>query len=356
MSGSAQFGQHPDADSLNGFAEQALAVQERERIATHLAVCSRCREIVFLAQQAGAELQPAAAGAAPHTVERGPWFRNWRLAWVPVGALAAGITVAYVVHVHRVNTAVEMAQMANEVRAVSPPSVAPAPVTPLAGPERSTETVAKKSTPVREPHRAAVRPEAEVSTPTANEPVNALAGLKAGAEVRELSDQRTTQETAGAIHAVPQDKTGLVKADKLERRQFHVTAAATPLMQADVAPKPAGRSVAAVNGSRGTLAALAAKQMELPGGLPAVSTATVRRKVLAVDKAGAVFLSTDAGVHWNLVERQWTGMAVEVRTQSEVQAKADAATGGGSFQSVFELVNDQGQVWMSADGQSWKAE
>ena len=77
--------------------------------------------------------------------------------------------------------------------------------------------------------------------------------------------------------------------------------------------------------------------------------------MLAVDRDGAVFLSTDAGAHWNPVERQWTGRAVEVRAQMEVKAKADTATGESLLQNVFELVNDQGQVWESKDGQSWKA-
>lgn len=347
MSGNTQLGQHPDAESLNAFAEQALAVQERERIMVHLAGCGRCREIVFLAQQANAEMRPAVAAAATRTVGRVPWYRNWRLAWVPVGALAAGITVAYLVHVRHAKTAVEMAQIQDEVHPVSPSSVVPAQPPPAAKSGQSNESEAKKVTPAaREPRTAVVRQEAEGTALPANQPVNALAGLKTGPEVPVLSGQRASQEMIGAIQTVPQDKTGLENAKKVERRQFHVTAAAAPV--------PAKRSVAAANRVGGELAAFAVRQMELPSGLAAVSTATAEHKLLAADKAGTVFLSTDAGATWITVERQWTGKAVEVRTQMEVESKADAAVDRGLMESVFELVNDQGQVWMSLDGRIWK--
>ncbi len=353
MSGNAQLGYHPDADSLNAFAEQALAGREREQIVAHLAACSRCREIVFLVQQANVEIEPAAA--ARRTVEREPWYKRWRLAWVPVGALAAGITVAYVVHVRHENTAVEMAQMANEVRTVNPPSIAPAPPAQEAKSENSTEAVAKKTAPAaRRPPAAAMKPEAAVPALPANEPVNALAGLKVGSEVQELSRQRVTPETTGEMQAASRGTAGLVNADKVQQQQFHVTAAAAPVTQAEVAPAPA-RSVAAANRLGGELAVFAAKQMKLPSGLTVASMATAQHKVLAVDKAGAVFLSADGGAHWDAIDRQWTGKAVEVRTQMEVKTTASAPVGKGLLQSVFELVNDHGQVWVSTDGRSWKA-
>lgn len=355
MSGNSQLGHHPDADSLNAFAEQALAGREREQIVVHLAACSRCREIVYLAQQENVEIETAAAAAATRVVEREPWYKSWRLAWVPVGALAAGITVAYVVHARHENTAVEMAQMANEVRPVSPPSVAPASPPPVARSESRAEAVAKKTAPAaREPQTVAMKPEVEVPAPPANEPVSALAGLKAGPEAQELSRQRVMPETADAIQAAASGNEGMVNADKVQQQQFHTTTAATPMMQAEVTHAPA-RSVATANRVGRELAVFAAKQMELPSGLAAVSTATVQHKVLAVDKAGAVFLSTDAGAHWDAIDRRWTGKAVEVRAQMEVKTKAEAAAGEGSSQIVFELVNDQGKVWVSTDGRSWKA-
>src|SRR5437868_13537435 len=82
---------HPEADLLNAFAEHALPDAERARILAHMAGCPRCREVVYLAQAAaGPHPAPAAAvKAAP----QGGWFSatfaKWRIAWIPVAALAA---------------------------------------------------------------------------------------------------------------------------------------------------------------------------------------------------------------------------------------------------------------------------
>src|SRR5664279_3573921 len=95
----AQFDLHPDAERLNAFAEQALVGWERERMLEHLAVCSRCREVVFLTQEASKEvpaLVAAAAASTPQVNRVRPRVRSLRLVWVPVAALAAGSTTVYV--------------------------------------------------------------------------------------------------------------------------------------------------------------------------------------------------------------------------------------------------------------------
>src|SRR5437667_381820 len=50
-------GNHPGADLLTAFAEQALAKRERLHVLEHLAQCSECREIVSLARPEIAEPQ-----------------------------------------------------------------------------------------------------------------------------------------------------------------------------------------------------------------------------------------------------------------------------------------------------------
>ena len=52
-------GNHPDADLLTAFAEQALAKRERLHVLEHLAQCSECRESVSLAQPEKVEPQTA---------------------------------------------------------------------------------------------------------------------------------------------------------------------------------------------------------------------------------------------------------------------------------------------------------
>ena len=70
---------------------------------------------------------------------------------------------------------------------------------------------------------------------------------------------------------------------------------------------------------------------------------------------------------WDKVKRQWTGRAVAVRRHANGIDAARAtqppttdenpSTPGAVSQpdTVFELVNDQRQVWISVDGTIWTA-
>jgi hypothetical protein len=132
MSSNPQLDFHPDAESLSAFAEQALPKQEQEQVLAHLALCSRCRQVVYLAQEAASELEmteaaayrpeldpaaafrfaaampaaPAMAASASTAGDRGPtqppwWSGSWRIAWIPAGALAAIIGIVILVHLRQ---------------------------------------------------------------------------------------------------------------------------------------------------------------------------------------------------------------------------------------------------------------
>jgi len=60
---------HPDANLLSAFAEASLSTQERARVSEHLARCSECREVVFLATSG------VGTSAAAATPEGYAWFR-----------------------------------------------------------------------------------------------------------------------------------------------------------------------------------------------------------------------------------------------------------------------------------------
>lgn len=85
---------HPDTDTLTAYAEQLLPAQERETVATHLAVCGDCREILVLSQSLVPELEaqrvikPAAVPA---------WRRFFTPGFGLAGMVAAMAVIAVVV-------------------------------------------------------------------------------------------------------------------------------------------------------------------------------------------------------------------------------------------------------------------
>jgi hypothetical protein len=134
-------GQHLEADSLNAFLEGALPEHERLECLAHLAECSRCREIVFLAQE------PPAAVVAPTPV---PWWQRW-FAPFPVlsgAAVAGALAVGAWFYMHRAPAPVPyvVARPGPAPQVAPPPAVTPAAPQPNATRESSrSERLAKDS-------------------------------------------------------------------------------------------------------------------------------------------------------------------------------------------------------------------
>ena len=135
MNANSKLDVHPDAEILNAFAEQALEERERGKIVAHLAGCSRCRQVVYLAQDATAEMVPSVVTPDVRLEgRRESWFRSWRFALVPVAALAAIAALAYIVHVQRIGTGSEMAKVTPQAapQTAGSNSAAPAQATGVA--------------------------------------------------------------------------------------------------------------------------------------------------------------------------------------------------------------------------------
>jgi hypothetical protein len=382
---------HPDAESLNAFAERALGEQERGRILAHLSECGRCRRVVYLAQEAAVEMEPelavAAAAAAPAresetTQKKEARFWNWRLAWVPAGALAVMVTAAYVVHVRQVEVAGEQAKAAREAAAQN--------VEMAAAPE--TAQMEMKAAPSPGGHALTGQAPIAANELRQESPDKGLQKKMAAAAPAPLGVPEATAEsssdevalpgTSGAAYPAvsadalrkPEPATQLQQGFAVGAPQVQIQTAGAPPQAGTVKPvmhKAAGGMLAAaarsaqVEADRGPAGGEAkgqqmgggvfalgrAKLAPLPSGLPTVSAMPARDSTVAVDGAGGVFVSGDAGSHWESVAKQWSGRAVEVRLQTPVAGESTTYSAG----AVFEIVNDQGQVWVSTDGRYWKA-
>ena len=168
MSTAAQHEFHPDAEQLNAFAEHALDERERSRVFAHLAVCSRCRQVLALAQQAaGVELEEliaaAPAIAAPTrsiSIRRRPWWQNWHFAWIPAAALAVTTAFAVYLHVTRVERPDEMAR-------IVPPAVQPHETAPVNTAPQQQQAGAPPANPA--PHAAEKVPRRPLASPRQTE-------------------------------------------------------------------------------------------------------------------------------------------------------------------------------------------
>jgi hypothetical protein len=411
MSAKNQHEFHPDAEMLSAFVEQALGKHDRGEVVAHLALCGRCRQVVALASEAaGAESAP------PHLAPARPrvWWKSWGLALAPMAALAATAVVAVYVHERNVERSAEMAKLEQQQadRSATPPQpsaqpqaevVPPAPSTPVRAPTKARETErpgAEKHASVAEPDEKAAAPAPramsepdsardELAPPTAEfhgsmarvpaPPAAAFAPslpsesqdtppeIAMYDEERRLrAEEKVTEERRSAAKAaIPASES---RSEGSSPESSDKAAVADEQLESQPAPPAIAGSLIGF-GAGGFSASRAANRVHLPSGLAAISDAREGPRMLAIDNAGALFLSEDSGANWEPVMTQWTGRAVLVRKRTkpgaaESSPPADKAKIAGGItgpeaasesDAVFELLNDQGQLWLSTDGMLWTA-
>ena len=398
---------HPDAEMLSAFGEQALSAKERGQMLEHLAVCGRCRQIVALAREAaGAEVV-----APRHRVVRARiWWRSWSLALAPVAVVMATAVIAVYVHERNFEKTAEVAKLERQ-RAIEKAPVQPqAPPQPSAqaAPPESPRSAPEKTKKARRPETA--EPPAPVAEPdeTAAAPppegMNGLLPARGGPVVNPEFERRRKPDEALAptgpapgdtmpTEALAYDEERKKQAEEESegRRQFaskapmpgsaHDSGSGAPgsrsggstepadvsAQQSEMQPARAGGHLQ-LHGLRSIVDVRPGLYaFHLPGGMRAVSTASADHRTLAIDESGELFLSEDSGRTWHKVKRQWDGRAILVRRHANAvdttgatpapETGENPATLGCLSQpeTVFELVNDQNQVWISVDGKTWTA-
>jgi Putative zinc-finger len=383
MNSTSQLDFHPDAESLNAFVERALPERERGQVLAHLASCGRCRQVVYLAQQAAGEAETAGASASqpaairPVRIRFVPWLRDWRIAWVPAAALAAIIAVAVVVQVrHGGPVSKSGPAREQEMARVEPqpqiqangeksagnsigfPPVSPAPTRQLEKKALSaTEPMTSRPSLERAVPPPAPPPEAD-TTVVAQDSLNAVVsqprtvfhGSAAQASAVHGPASQTQQSWSNSQQAAPypqmpstsaagsfvsaDSNSVQAKTDSKEDRAQSSSALSLTETEKDKSLGAPAVSHAGFDGAKKQSAATAgfalkAIPLKLPSALTVQSIATGQHRTLAIDVAGAVFLRKDVEVNWETVAQPWTGRAVLVRFR-EAAPKADAAGRAGT--------------------------
>lgn len=416
-------GRHPDADQLSAFAEHVLPDHERLETLAHLAECPDCREIVFITQRTQ-ETQDPLAHAFPG---RARWLRSLRNLWPhslwPVAAaLTCGLLVAaFVQHGHHVDR-LQKSDLAFESKLSILPSQGRSAEPIVAGALLSGRPPAPKSSVTSKgassPHpapatapsgtagfspvhgnrflepqltnnlsafsfsgSAAGKQSADASSAGPNSMGSATGGPVA--QARRLQEQKNSppidrREQTADLQSQSQMLSQQVSVPRSFSEPSQIDAqpsanqtvevmSAPPVLQAEGAVVSA--SVFNLGGSTQAKSARA----PLPSKRFAASTTSNGLETLAVDSAGDLFLSKDAGISWQRVARQWTGKAVKVSLASPSVTRAapnrtssSGATPSPNFETVtpaavrtgvgFELTTDTGAIWSSSDGLVWKRE
>jgi len=390
-----QLDPHPDTESLSAFAEQLLPDRERQPILAHLATCARCRQILSLAQDsADAAEQPAPA--APFllpSVRKNP-LAGSRFAWGALAACAALVALTVFLYPHPRAAAPEQAKVLS-----NRPTDAPAPLSP--GPAKTPpgqlQSSRPKSLPTQVPGTKSARPTPSAPAPeqtpaqaqgaaTVVSTLNASPAPAALAQAGQIaadsaapkpSIPSTSQTVNVAVdNAAVQPLASPITAtmpvrQELPANQMQLKASSVKPLGATNASSGAEPVPSSSANSQRAFAKMASSPLTvtpedesiaretlhrtLPSGLPAVATASASHRLLAVDSAGAVFLSEDAGQVWEPVPHPWSGRAAGVQLAGAAIQTAAAQTAGRPVQPIsFEIVTENGVRWTSIDGRIWK--
>lgn len=391
MNPTIQPGMHPDAETLTAFAELSLLANEREQVLAHIAVCSRCREVVFLVQQAATE-EPmkASSPAVSRTARSRGWgAAGWRWVSVPAAVLAGLIGVAILLHVRGAKTETEMARNMAAKDSLEPASPQPPRVNskPLTKPETKLERSKPQALRSHSVARQNEESDQKQEQPRIKAPSMGMTSGLAGGSMHGSMSARTQstpfdgptsnplpQNSVPLENPVQQNPTMLQSTESINKTPAGKAAiggvsyasAAGPVPQ----PKPAAAKTSAsapparlstfptnqstFRISAGAMAEMRkAAKMTLPSGVQPLSVTSAAGRTLAIDSFGSLFLSEDHGRHWQSVATQWTGRAVLVRNISNQNLKDDVQPAPALR---FELVNDSSETWMSPDGKTWNAE
>jgi len=374
--------EHPSADLLNAYVEQALPTAEKNRVIAHLSACEECREVVFLAGSAvGESTSPTAAAASASALSRRPRMMGWK--WVVPAAALVVVVSGAVVERERIAM---MLQPDSHTVAMESRTAVPAPSVP--SPQETARvpaqgTVARVSPPAsRLPDDAiALESGKNVNTAKPATKAQAAASERAAHSLKKSEESQIAKVASmpgAGISALQQSEAQKPAAAGSKRFDEVTTSAPLVAMNADVgsstpaaspmssafAAKAADSSIQldlsshARQGIAGTTKWRISSDGHLEHSLsPGVWTrvlaaqpvtfrtvAVIGVNVWAGGSEGALFHSTDAGVHFHKVVLTDDGHS---ELGNIVSIRFDSVEQGA-------LTSDAGTSWTTTDGgQSW---
>ena len=340
--------QHLDADSLSAFVEGVLPEHERVACLAHLAECAQCRAVAYLAEE------PVTAPVA----EKASWWERWFVPAAALTAAAAGVVVLSIsLRVEPPLAKSPVAALTAPPKRAEPMSQAlPGAAPPLAKPATAvrllkvptsvnavTEIAQKQEKPSAiagtvTDQAGAVIPGAAVSVRAANGPLPLTAGADASGQFRVAGlppGQYELKVTA------PGFQQSTKKVDVAKDQVARVDSALSVGSLSESVEVTASAPTIATESNRASEAMLVNGSVKAP--LPAALSAKKGRVMLAVDSAGALLRSDNAGKKWKTVKAVWKGKVVGLAAVTDTP------------DSAFRLTTDTGVVWLSRDGSHWLA-
>ena len=402
---------HPDAEMLSAFAEQALHERERGDVLKHLrcaAGAGRWWRWRARRRRRRSRRRGAAGGR-----RRDAWWRSWGSASAPAAVVAATAVIAIYVHVRGVEQSAEMAKVrvAEQLRGIAN-GLGTATVRTGGTCSRSAPA-APEAKGLKPPALARLRASASVNPSAAaaiSEPEERLGRQMA----REAEIRRAEAASASGAEGTRTDGEGFPgpggsasnpgtsrawrrnennggrrrlarsplpagsaneTVDRASRRVGHwrSTANRRNLLRSESASRsqvvPAGISTlrksrraecAAAHADSDSPSQRAARSFDCVGGPLMLAIDQVRR---TVSQRG---FRSDMGAGDEAVDRarrsgaqaNASGLGNRKRRRPRGQPAGETSGSGGASQpgAVFELLNDQSQVWISEDGKTWTAE
>jgi hypothetical protein len=360
MSEILQAGQHPDADQLNAFAEHTLPAHEQQQTLAHLAICPACRQIVSLS------LPPADESPVLHPAVRRRWFSRWHPAWAAVPAFAALILVILFVR-------------------KSEKGDRPAPVPSQIAEARKPAAEARQSPPAQ-PTTAGRWLGASASSVSG--PVNggvAILSMASHGKQRLAIDTDhhlfLSNDEGRSWKAVPAPWKGRAVAVSLAARESSGNeapilrmssrpAAATDAALSGTITDPTGAvipgvTVVATNSAAQIVRSVATDnhgQFRMEGLVPGsykieAQAVGFQTESFSAEVAPAQQAVADMRLRVGSAAQSVTVEASSVPLESlPIDASLAAKTPDREIVSRFEVTTDDGQRWMSTDGQSWTRE